>query len=102
MVYYRHSGEEQHLSFVIISGCLQHDTIAVFQFQSSLLSFLKETLPCKPKKIIYFSDGAVKIGKIFSTYATMKMILESKQNGTFLQHHMAKVRVMGLEVQLSG
>ena len=52
------SGEERHLSFVIISGCLQHDTIAVFQFQSSLLSFLKETLPCKPKKIIYFSDGA--------------------------------------------
>lgn len=52
------SGEERHLSFVIISGCLQHDTIAVFQFQSSLLSFLKETLPCKPKKITYFSDGA--------------------------------------------
>ena len=58
VVYYRHSGEERHLSFVIISDCLQHDTIAVFQFQSSLLSFLKETLPCKPKKIIYFSDGA--------------------------------------------
>ena len=58
VVYYRHTGEELHLSFVVISESLHHDTIAVFLFQKTLLSYLKEVLPCKPKKIIYFSDGA--------------------------------------------
>ena len=57
VVYYRHSGEERHLSFVVISESL-HDTIAVFLFQKTLLSFLKEALPCTPEKIIYFSHGA--------------------------------------------
>ena len=58
VVYYRHTGEELHLCFVVISESLHHDTIAVFQFQKTLLSYLKEVLPRKPKKIIYFSDGA--------------------------------------------
>lgn len=29
VIYYRHPGEDRHLSFVIISDCLHHDTIAV-------------------------------------------------------------------------
>lgn len=58
VVYYRHSGEKCHLSIVIISDCLHHDTIAVYLFQKIVLSFLKEVLPCKLKKAIYFSDGA--------------------------------------------
>ena len=58
VVFYRHAREEHHPSFVIISDCLYHDTIAIFLFQRTLLSFLKEGLPCRPTKVVYFSDGA--------------------------------------------
>ena len=58
VVYYVHAGEDKHLSFVVISDCLQHDTVAVYLFQKVLIEFLKATLPFSPKKIIYFSDGA--------------------------------------------
>ena len=96
VVYYRHSGEERHLSFVVISESLHHDTIAVFLFQKTLLSFLKEALPCTPKKSSTFQMERrhnIKTGKTFSTYAITKRILESGLNGTFLQHHMEKVHV---------
>lgn len=52
------SSEISHLNFVIISDCLNHDTIAVYLFQKRLISFLKCSLTCIPKKIIYFSDGS--------------------------------------------
>ncbi|MCG8620798.1 MAG: hypothetical protein MJE68_02200 [Proteobacteria bacterium] len=58
VIYYRHSGEERHLSYVVISDCLHHDTVAVYLFQKSLITFLKRVLPSSPKKIVYFSDGA--------------------------------------------
>ena len=58
VIYYTHSGEECHLSYVIISDCLHHDTIAVNLFQRNLIDFLKKSLPCHVKKITYFSDGA--------------------------------------------
>ena len=58
VVYYKHLGEERHLSYVVISDCLHHDTVAVYLFQKALIAFLKRVLPCYPKKIIYFSDGA--------------------------------------------
>ena len=57
VIYYRHSGEECHLSYVAISDCLHHDTVAVYLFQKSLIAFLKRVLPSSPKKIVYFSDG---------------------------------------------
>ena len=47
-----------HASFVVISDCLSHDTIAVYLFQKRLISFLTSKLGCLPKKIYYFSDGA--------------------------------------------
>ena len=58
VIYYKHSGENRHLSYVVISDCLHHDTVAVYLFQKSLIVFLKEALPCHPVKITYFSDGA--------------------------------------------
>lgn len=58
VVYYTHSQVEHHISFVVISDCLQHDTIAVYLFQKKLIMFLKQTLPFPLKKIAYFSDGA--------------------------------------------
>ena len=58
------------MSYVVISDCLDHDTVAVHLFQSSFIVFLIELLPGRlhPKKIIYFSDGAAlqyKNGKNF-------------------------------------
>ena len=58
VIYYRHSGEECHLSYVVISDCLYHDTVAVYLFQKRLITFLKQALPFSLKKILYFSDGA--------------------------------------------
>ena len=60
VAYYVDSGELYHLSYVIISDCLHHDTIAVYLFQKCFIAFLKDFLAerLQPKKIIYFSDGA--------------------------------------------
>ena len=57
IIYYRHSEEECHLSYVVISDCLHHDTVAVYLFQKRLIAYLKGVLPSSLKKIIYFSDG---------------------------------------------
>jgi hypothetical protein len=71
-------------------------------FQSKLCSFL----PGKLKgltKIYYFSHGlpsSIKTGKMSSASAIIKMILIWMP--TSLQHHMAKVHVMGLGEQLKG
>lgn len=49
----------QHVSFVIISECLNHDTVAVHLFQGCLINFLKDKMhPTLIKKIFYFSDDA--------------------------------------------
>ena len=58
VVYYTESGKLQQLSYVIISDCLHHDTIAVYVFQNSLIDFLTTKFNSLPRKIIYFSDGA--------------------------------------------
>ena len=60
-VAYYTDGDQQHeLSYVIISDRLYHNTVAVYTFQKCLISYLKRVLPeqLKPKKIVYFSDGA--------------------------------------------
>ena len=58
VVYYKESGEDRHLSFVVISDCLHHDTVAVYLYQKRLIAYLRETLTFSPKQIFYFSDGA--------------------------------------------
>lgn len=47
----------EHTSFVIISECNIHDTVAVHLFQKLLVEFLKDKLGQCPKRICYFSDG---------------------------------------------
>ena len=54
VAYYR---ESEKLSYVIISDCLHHDTIAVHLFQKNLVQFLQEKFS-KVDKILYFSDGS--------------------------------------------
>lgn len=46
----------KHISYVIISDCLKHDTIAVHCFQRKLLQFLQSKLPVR--QLIYYSDCA--------------------------------------------
>ena len=56
-IYYRDDdGEIGMKSFVIISECLHHDTIAVYVFQEHLVHFIKKNFR-KISKILYFSDG---------------------------------------------
>ena len=56
--YFRNSdGEIKHVSYVPISECNTHDTVAVYMFQEKLIKFLKETVGFDIKKIFYFSDG---------------------------------------------
>lgn len=58
--YYKNGGELCHLSYVIVSECLHHDTTAVYLYQRCFIAFLQRFLPARsqPRKIIYFSDGA--------------------------------------------
>ena len=58
VVYFKESLSISHRSFVVISDCLQHDTIAVYLFQKRLVGFLKAMMGCIPRMIYYFSDGA--------------------------------------------
>ena len=58
VIYFRSSSSVVHLSFLAISDCLQHDTIAVDLFQKRLITFLKTKLDFVPEKILYLSDGA--------------------------------------------
>ena len=59
VVYYTDpSGKLQHLSFVTISDCHHHDTVAVHFYQKCLIEYLKSHLNPPPNKILYFSDGA--------------------------------------------
>lgn len=58
VAYYVDSGELRHLSYVVISDCLHHDTIAVYLFQKKFISHLLASLSSPPLKIRYFSDGA--------------------------------------------
>ena len=55
VVYYREDSKLTHKSFVAISDCDWHDTMAVHLFQTWLLNFLKSTN--QVTKIFYFSDG---------------------------------------------
>ena len=57
MIYYNDSEKLCHLSYVIISDCLHHDTVSVYLFQKSLLAYLKTPVG-HLQKILYFSDGA--------------------------------------------
>jgi len=59
VAYFVNSGELRHLSYVIISDCLHHNTTAIYLFLKMLYGiFLKSFLnkELQPKRIIYFTD----------------------------------------------
>ena len=57
-LYYCESGEIHQLSYVIISDCLHHGTVAVYVFQRCLVEFPTSKSNSLPQKIFYFSDGS--------------------------------------------
>lgn len=85
----------QHFSFVIISECLIHDTIAVHLFQRFLISFLKNKMhPTLIKKIFYFSDGAAAHYKNRNFFINL---CYHEDFGMPAEWHMEKGLVMELE-----
>ena len=58
LVYYTDTGELHQQSYVVISECLHHDTVAVYLFQKMLIAYLKKSIPSHLQKIYYFFDGA--------------------------------------------
>ena len=58
VAYYVESGEPHHISYVVISDCLHHDTIAVYLFQKKFIAHILKFFSSPPRKICYFSDGA--------------------------------------------
>ena len=106
MAYYINSGDSEvhHLSYMIISDCLHHDTISVFLFQKCFIAFLKAFL-CgenQLKKIKYFSDGAssqYKNQKNFHNLFLHESDFRIPASGIFQPPHMAKELVMVLVEQ---
>lgn len=94
----------EYASFVIISSCLKHDPVALHLFQSKLCTFLYGKLKNLTEIIIILIvlPCSLKLGKISSASAVMKIILIWMLIGTSLQSHMGKVHVMGLAEQLEG
>lgn len=60
VAYYIESDELRHVSYVVISDCLHHDTVSVYMFQKCFIAFLVSHLQTRIhlKQITYFSDGA--------------------------------------------
>lgn len=76
IAYYRENGEEKHVSFVMISDSLQHNTVAVHLFCKKLIKFLQEKFGGTPKKMFYFSDGAASQYKNRKNFANLCNHLE--------------------------
>lgn len=57
VVYYKDGEILTHKSLVIISDCMEHDSIGVYTFSKIIIDFIK-SLQSNPSKIYYFSDGA--------------------------------------------
>lgn len=58
VIYYKQDDKVKHVSYVIISECLEHNTTAVYCFQKKLIQFLKSYFQFDVEKIYYFSDGS--------------------------------------------
>ena len=95
VIYCKEGGELECCSFVGISDCLKHDTIAVSMFQEVLIKYLKiyQNLP----KFTTFPTehhNSSRIKKLLQIYVVIVMILMFMQNGIFLPLLTARDRVM--------
>lgn len=56
LIYYK-GDKTEHVSFVVVSPCLENNTVAVYCFIKRLINFLKKKFQKDPKNIYYFSDS---------------------------------------------
>lgn len=101
VIYFKKSRTQltEHITFVIISDYLQHDTTSVHLFQRYLKKILCTTFAILPHHIYYFSDGAAvhyKNRKTLSISVITNKILEFLLSGIFLPLHMVRGLVMAL------
>ena len=78
--YYRSDDTLKHISHIVISDFMKHDTVSVHLFQRNLVRFLKDRFDATPSKMIYFSDGAA------SQY-------KNRKNFSYLCHHVEDFEV---------
>lgn len=57
VLHYREDNETRHCSFIALSECTTHDTVAVYILQEKIIFEIKKRFP-KINKIIYVTDGA--------------------------------------------
>jgi hypothetical protein len=80
VIYYKENAKVAHTNFVVISDCLEHNTVAVYLFQKKLIDFLTTKFETVPKKLYYFSDGCAAQYK-------------NKKNFTNLCHHLEDFKI---------
>jgi hypothetical protein len=105
VIYYKKEDEIAHLSFVIISECNIHNTVAVHLFQKHLIEFIKANISAigPVHKIIYFSDGCAgqyKNCKNFLNLCHHRDDFGIAAEWIFFQQVMERDPVMVLEAQL--
>lgn len=76
VIYQNFEGKLHHHTFVIISDCLHHDTVAVHLFIEKLMQFLKTKISSL-SKIYYITDGAV---THYKNKKNFKNILKHKED----------------------
>ncbi|KAE8738771.1 hypothetical protein FOCC_FOCC015744 [Frankliniella occidentalis] len=74
--YFGSEGKIQHLSFVVISNCKDHNSLTVYVFQKKLIAFLKEKFPVL-HKLIYFTDGCA---AQYKNFKSLKNLCEHKSD----------------------
>ena len=99
VAYFVDSGELCHLSYIIISDCLHHDTTAVYLFQKCFITFLKNS--CQKGCILRKQSisqmvrlPSTRTERTSSICASTRMILAYQQSGIFMLLPMEKELVI--------
>lgn len=69
VIYYKMNDILHHKSLVIISDCLNHDSVAVWSYSKVINEFIRTFMT--PIKIMYFSDGAPQQFKNYKNFVNI-------------------------------
>ena len=82
-MYYKQNDELKHVNIAVISDNLNHDTIAVYEYQKIVISYLKTNFAVK--KVYYLTDGA---GQHFKNKSNFQNLLfHEKDFGVTAEWH---------------
>lgn len=70
VIYYKVNNQLTHQSMVIISDCLNHDSIAVHVYSGIIFDFIKSLSPTV-SKVFFFSDGAPQQYKNYKHFSNL-------------------------------